>query len=154
MNLPALLHFSQEGGVFLPPSHEQEAAGFAVEPTDEGKKFLGIVVAKPVDEGEGVIGPGRVNQPTGGLIHDRERGMIEDDGGFHEMDFEEMWDTIKGRSRMVIKIKMRIDFGVSWPPVVRIFGLQTLGRAPSSSATHENICQTPPLPDCIAPVLG
>lgn len=90
MNFPALLHFAKEGGVFLPPSHEQEAAGFAVEPTDEGKKFLGIVVAKPVDEGEGAIGPGRVNQPTGGLIHDQERGMIEDDGGFHEMDFEEM----------------------------------------------------------------
>ena len=120
MNFPPLLHFAEEGGVFLATGNEQKAGGFAVEPADEGEKFLGVVVAEPVDEGEGAIGPGRVNQPTGGLIHDQERGMIEDDGGFHEMDFEEMWDTIKGRSRMVIKIKMRIDFGVSWPPPLRL----------------------------------
>ena len=45
MNFPALLHFAQKGGVLLSAGHEEESARFAVEPADEGKEFLLVVVA-------------------------------------------------------------------------------------------------------------
>ena len=45
MNLPALLHFAEQGGVLFATGHKEEAAGFAVESADEGKEFLLVVVA-------------------------------------------------------------------------------------------------------------
>jgi len=97
MDFPALLHFAQEGGVVLATCHKQKATGFAVEPTDEGEKFLGIVVPQPVDQGEGAVGSGGVDQPAGGFIDDEEGGVLEDDGGFHDQNFEERHETSKGR---------------------------------------------------------
>ena len=105
MNLPALLHFAQKGGVLLASSDQKKAAGLAVEPTDEGEKFLGIVVAEPVDQREGAVGPGGVNKPAGRFIDDQEGRVIEEDGGFHDQNFEERSETSK-RGRIKIRIKM------------------------------------------------
>jgi len=76
LNFPALLHFPEEGGVLFAPCHQKKAARFAVESADEGKKLIGILVTKPVDEGEGAIRTGRVNKPAGRFINNQERGML------------------------------------------------------------------------------
>ena len=76
MDFSALLHFSKEGGVLFPPCHQEKAAGFSVEPAHERKKFIGILVAEPVDEGESAIGSGGVDEPTGRFIDDQERGVF------------------------------------------------------------------------------
>ena len=108
MNLPALLHFAEQGGVLFATGHKEEAAGFTVESADKGKKFIWVLVAKPVDECESSIGTGGVNEPAGGFVYDQEGRVIEEDGRFHGMDFGEMCDTSKGsRIRIRIKMKMR-----------------------------------------------
>jgi hypothetical protein len=49
-----------------------------------------------------------VYEPTGRFVYDQEGRVIEEDGGFHGIHFEEMCDTIKGsRIRIRIKMKMR-----------------------------------------------
>ena len=117
MDLTALLHFSEKGGVLFAPAHKKKAAGFAVEPTDKGKEFLGIVVTEPVDQSEGAIGSGGVDQPSCGFIHDQEGGVIEEDGRFHGVNFEGMCDTSKG-GKIRIRIKMRMNFGETAVPVL------------------------------------
>ena len=60
-----------------------------------------------------------MNEPTGWFVDDEEGGMVEDDGGFHEMDFGEMCDTSKGsRIRIRIKMKMRTSTGETAVPVL------------------------------------
>ena len=81
MNFPALLHFSKEGGVFFTPCHQEKAAGFAVKSADERKEFIGILVAKPVDQRESSIGSGGVNKPASRFIDDQKRGVFMDNGG-------------------------------------------------------------------------
>jgi hypothetical protein len=81
MNSPTLLHFAKEGGVLFAPCHQEKAAGFAVESADEGKEFIGILVAEPVDERESAIGSGGVDKPTGRFIDDQKRGVFEDNRG-------------------------------------------------------------------------
>ena len=81
MNFPTLLHFAEEGGVRFSTCHQKESAGFAVESADERKEFVGIVVAKPVDQSKSAVGAGRVNKPTGRFIDDQKRGVFEDNGG-------------------------------------------------------------------------
>jgi len=81
MNFSALLHFSEERGVLFAPCHQEKAAGFAVESADERKEFIGIVVAKPVDQSEGAVGAGGMNKPASRFIDDQERGVLEDNGG-------------------------------------------------------------------------
>ena len=76
MNFSALLHFSKEGGVLFPPCHQEKAARLAVEPADERKEFIGVLVAQPVDEGERSIGSGGVNEPASRFIDDEERGVF------------------------------------------------------------------------------
>ena len=76
MNFPTLLHFAKEGGVLFAPCHQEESTGFTVESADERKEFIGILVAKPVDEGESAIGAGGVDEPTGRFIDDQERGVF------------------------------------------------------------------------------
>jgi hypothetical protein len=112
MDFPALLHLTEEGRVFFAPGHKEEAASLTVEPTDEGEKFLGIVVPQPVDQGESAVGAGGVNKPAGRFVHHEEGRMVEEDGGFHGIHFEEMCDTSKGsRIRIRIKMKMQTSFG-------------------------------------------
>ena len=76
MNFPTLLHFTKERGVVFATCHQEESTGFAVESADERKEFIGILVAKPVDEGESAIGSGGVDEPTGRFIDDQERGVF------------------------------------------------------------------------------
>ena len=76
INFPTLLHFSEEGGVLFAPCHQEKAAGFSVESADEGEEFIGILVAKPVDEGKGAVGTGGVNEPSGRFIDDQKRGVF------------------------------------------------------------------------------
>jgi hypothetical protein len=83
MNFPTLLHFATEGGVLFAPCHQKKAARFAVESADEGKEFIGILVAEPVDERESSIGAGRVNKPASRFIDDQKRGVFQDDRGIH-----------------------------------------------------------------------
>ena len=84
MNFPALLHFTEKGGVLFAPCHQEEAARFAVESADKGKEFIGILVTKPVDERESSIGAGGVNQPASRFIDDEERGVFQNDRRIHE----------------------------------------------------------------------
>jgi len=112
MNLTALLHFAKKGCVLLPPGHKKKTAGLAIEAADEGEELLGIVVAEPVDQGESAVRTGRVNEPACGFVDDQEGRVIEEDGRFHGMHFEEMCDTSKGsRIRIRIKMKMRTSVG-------------------------------------------
>ena len=76
MNFPTLLHFSKEGGVFFTPCHQEKAAGFAVEPAHERKEFIGILVAKPVDERESAIGSSGVNEPASRFVDNQKRGVF------------------------------------------------------------------------------
>ena len=96
MDFTALLHFAEKGGVVLATCHEKKATGFAVEPADKGKKFLRVVVAEPIDEGEGSVGSSGVNEPTCRFIHDEEGGVVEKDGGFHDWNYEERCTTSRG----------------------------------------------------------
>ena len=81
MNFSALLHFTKEGGVLFAPCHQEKAAGFSVESADEGKEFIGVLVAKPVDEGEGAVGSGGMNKPASRFIDDQKRRVFQDNGG-------------------------------------------------------------------------
>ena len=84
MDFPSLLHFAEKGGVFFSPGDEEEAAGFTVESADKGKKFIGILVAEPVDQGESSIRTGGMNEPAGRFIDDQERGVFQDNRRIHE----------------------------------------------------------------------
>ena len=81
MNFSALLHFSKERGVLFAPCHQEKAARFAVESADERKEFIGVLVAKPVDEGESAVGSGGMNKPASRFIDDQKRGVFQDNGG-------------------------------------------------------------------------
>jgi hypothetical protein len=81
MNFPTLLHFAKVGGVLFATCHQKKAAGFSVESADEGKEFIGILVAKPVDEGESAIGSGGMDEPASRFIDDQKRGVFEDNRG-------------------------------------------------------------------------
>ena len=81
MNFPALLHFSKVGGVLFATCHQKKAGRLAVESADEGKEFIGILVAEPVDERKSSIGAGGVDEPTGRFIDDQERGVFENNRG-------------------------------------------------------------------------
>ena len=84
MNFPALLHFTKLGGVFFAPCHQKKAGRLAVESADEGKEFIGILFAKPIDEGESSIGSGGVDEPASRFIDDQERGVFQDNRGIHK----------------------------------------------------------------------
>ena len=84
MNFPSLLHFSKKRGVLFAPCHQEKAGRFAVESADEGKEFIGILVAQPVDQGESAIGSGGVDEPTGRFIDDQKSGVFQDPRGIHE----------------------------------------------------------------------
>ena len=81
MNFPALLHFSKVGGFLFATCHQKKAGRLAVESAHERKKFIGILVAKPVDKGESAIGSGGMDEPTGRFIDDQERGVFENNRG-------------------------------------------------------------------------
>ena len=83
MNFASLLHFAKEGGVLFAPCHQEKATRFAVEPADEGEKFIGVLVAKPVDQGERSVGSGGVNEPAGRFIHDEEMVVLLNNCGRH-----------------------------------------------------------------------
>ena len=81
LDFPTLLHFAKEGGVFFSTTDKKKATGFTIKSADEGKEFIGILVAEPVDERESSIGTGGVNEPSGRFIDDQKRGVFEDNGG-------------------------------------------------------------------------
>ena len=81
LNFSALLHFTKERGVLFAPCHQEKAGRFAVESADEGKEFIGILVAQPVDQGESSIGSGGVNEPSSRFINDQKSGVFEDNRG-------------------------------------------------------------------------
>ena len=81
LNFPTLLHFSKVGGVLFATCHKKKAGRLAVESADEGKEFIGILVAKPVDERKSSIGTGGVDKPAGRFIDDQKRGVFEDNRG-------------------------------------------------------------------------
>jgi hypothetical protein len=58
-----------------------------------------------------------VNKPAGRFIDDEEGGVIEDNGGFHDQNFEERCERSKG-SRIRIRIKMRMNFGEKAVPLL------------------------------------
>ena len=84
MNFPTLLHFSKVGGVLFATCHQKKATRFAVESADEGKEFIGILVAEPVDKRESSIGSGGVDEPAGRFIDDQKRGVFQDDRRIHK----------------------------------------------------------------------
>ena len=84
MNFPSLLHFAEDGGVFFSTTDKKKATGFTIESADEGKKFIGVLVAEPVDQRESAVGAGGVNEPTGWFIDDQKRDVFQDNRGIHE----------------------------------------------------------------------
>lgn len=66
------------------------------------------MVAQPVDQREGAIGPGGVDQPAGRFIDDEEGRMIEDDARVHVMSFGDMSGASKGREPD-LKLKIRFN---------------------------------------------
>ena len=84
MNFPTLLHFAKVGGVLLASCHQKKATGFTIKSADEGKKFIGVLVAEPVDQRESAVGAGGVNQPAGWFIDDQKRDVFQDNRGIHE----------------------------------------------------------------------
>ena len=58
-----------------------------------------------------------MNEPTGWFVDDEEGGMVEDNGGFHDQNFEERSETSK-RGRIKIRIKMSMYFGETAVPVL------------------------------------
>jgi len=87
LNFTSLLHFAEDGSVFLTSPHKKQTAGLAVESADEGKEFIGILVAKPIDECEGAIGSGGVNQPAGRFIDDEKILLFGDNSWSHLLTF-------------------------------------------------------------------
>ncbi len=62
MNFPALLHFAECRGVFFATTDEKKATGFAVEAADKAEEFVWIHLAKVINQGDGAIGSGGMNQ--------------------------------------------------------------------------------------------
>ena len=58
-----------------------------------------------------------MNEPTGWFVDDEEGRVIEEDGGFHDQNFEERSETSK-RGRIKIRIKMSMYFGETAVPVL------------------------------------
>ena len=76
LNFTALLHFSEERGVLFATCHQKKSTGFAVESAHKRKEFIWVLVAKPVDEGEGAVRAGGVDEPSGRFIDDQKRGVF------------------------------------------------------------------------------
>ena len=81
LNFTALLHFSEERGVLFATCHQKKSAGFAVESAHKRKELIWVLVAEPVDEGEGAVRAGGVDEPSGGFVDDQKRGVLKDNGG-------------------------------------------------------------------------
>jgi hypothetical protein len=62
MDFAPLLHFAKYRGVFFATTDEKKATGFAVEAADKTEKLVGIHLAKVINEGNGAIGSGGMNQ--------------------------------------------------------------------------------------------
>jgi hypothetical protein len=68
MNFAALLHFTKYGSVFFATTDKKKATGFAVEAADKAEEFVRIHLAKVINEGDGAIGSGGMNQEAGRFI--------------------------------------------------------------------------------------
>lgn len=62
MDFAPLLHFAERRSVFFATTDEKKAASFAVEAANKTKKLVGIHLAKVINEGDGAIGSGGMNQ--------------------------------------------------------------------------------------------
>jgi hypothetical protein len=58
----SLLHFAECRGVFFATTDEKKATSFSVEAANQAKKLVGIHLAKVINEGNGTIGSGGMNQ--------------------------------------------------------------------------------------------
>ena len=88
LNFPALLHFAQERSVLLAAGDKKKARRFAVETADKREEFPRELLPKPVDQGEGSVGPGGVDEPTGRFIDHEEPGIGAKDGGLGHWWFQ------------------------------------------------------------------
>jgi hypothetical protein len=70
MDFAALLHFTEYRGVFFAPTDKKEATGFAVEAANQTEKLVWIHLAKVIDEGDGAIGSGGMNQKASRFVDD------------------------------------------------------------------------------------
>ena len=62
MNLALLLHFTKYRGVFFATTDEKKATGFAIEAANQTEKLVGINLAKVINQGDGAVGSGGMNQ--------------------------------------------------------------------------------------------
>ena len=62
MDFAALLHFAECRGVFFAATDKKEATGLAVEAANKTKKLVRIHLAKVINQGDGAIGSGGMNQ--------------------------------------------------------------------------------------------
>jgi len=83
MDFAPLLHFAEYGGVFFATTDEKKATGFAVEAANNTKKLVGIHLAEVINEGDGAIGSGGMNQSTGRFIDDQPIRMLQNHGYAH-----------------------------------------------------------------------
>ena len=95
MDFAALLHFAECRGVFFAPTDEKKATGFAVEAANKTKKLVGIHLAKVIDEGDGAIGSGGMNQETGRFIDDQPIRMLQNHNYAHRFSLGQKYALAK-----------------------------------------------------------
>ena len=62
MDFAALLHFAECRGVFFATTDKKKSTSLAVETANKTKKLVRIHLAKVINEGDGAIGSGGMNQ--------------------------------------------------------------------------------------------
>jgi hypothetical protein len=95
MDFPALLHFAECRGVFFSTTDEKKATGFAVEAANQAEKLVGIHLAKVINQGDGAIGSGWMNQETGRFIDDQPIGMLQNHDNAHRFSLGQKYVLAK-----------------------------------------------------------
>ena len=145
LNFSALLHLAKQRGVLLAASDQKKAGGFAVEAADERKEFAGELFPEPINQGEGAIGAGGVDEPSGRLIDDQEPGIgAEDGGGGHVdgvnilMDWPGKMETKRGESETSPRSRSQCRTNRTWLKAGR-GGSMTLPQFPFWTSSDTNI---------------
>ena len=95
MDFAALLHFTKYRGVFFATTDEKKATGFAVEAANKTEKLVWIHLAKIINEGDGAIGSGGMNQQTGRFIDDQPIRILQNHGYVHQFSLGQKYALAK-----------------------------------------------------------
>ena len=95
MDFAALLHFAERRGVFFAPTDKKKATGLAVKSANQTKKLVRIHLAKVIDEGDGAIGSGGMNQETGRFIDNQPIRMLQNHDYAHRFSLGQKYALAK-----------------------------------------------------------